>query len=81
MKLYLLLAGHFYYPLDGTGDWIKCFDTSKEAEDYVKVKEHHEYFSKGKNKGQIKSTSTSYLIDGSEYEWIDIVDLKNWTFK
>lgn len=34
MKPFLLLAGEFTYPNTETGDWIGCFETREEAEQY-----------------------------------------------
>lgn len=34
-KPYLLIAGYFYYPESGTGDWIACFETFEEAKNKV----------------------------------------------
>ena len=30
-KPYLLIAGDNLYPSDGTGDWIKCYESVAEA--------------------------------------------------
>ena len=32
-KPFLLTAGDHYYPSSGTGDWIECYETIKEAEE------------------------------------------------
>lgn len=36
MKRFLLIAGVYYYPSEGTDDWIGCFETKEEAEDHMK---------------------------------------------
>lgn len=81
-KPFLLIAGAAYYPLSDTGDWIGCYETEKEALEQVEVKEIHDYYSKGKNKGEIKSTRETYVIKGEEYDrncdWYDVIDLRNW---
>ena len=59
MKPYLLIAGCHYYPSHDTGDWIGCYETEKEAQEQVEFKEIHQYYSKGKNKGEIKIPFTS----------------------
>ena len=79
MKRYLLVAGDQYYPERGTGDWIGCFDTYKEAEALAVETEIKELFSIGARKGQDKSTRIKIIIDGSEYDWYEIIDLKEWT--
>jgi hypothetical protein len=35
MKRFLLIAGDHYYPRQGTGDWIGCFETEEEAEEHM----------------------------------------------
>lgn len=81
-KPYLLICGDCYYPSAGTGDWIGCYETQKEAEEQVKVIEHHTYYTKGKNKGEIKETYTTYELNGrwgpSKIDWYEIVDLREW---
>jgi hypothetical protein len=82
-KPFLLIAGAGYYPESGTGDWIGCYETEKEALEQVEFKEIHQYYSKGKNKGEIKSTHTTYVVKGGEYDrhcdWYEIIDLRDWT--
>lgn len=83
-KPYLLIAGDCYYPQSDTSDWIGCFATYEEAKEQVEFKTTHDYFTKGKNKGEIKSTHTTYVVTGGEYgprncDWYDIVDLREWT--
>lgn len=33
-KPFLLIAGYWYYPESGTGDWIRCYASIKEIEGY-----------------------------------------------
>ena len=82
-KPFLLTAGDHYYPSSGTGDWIGCYATEKEALEQIEFKEIHDYYSKGKNKGEIKSTRTTYVVKGGEYsdrkcDWYDVIDLRDW---
>lgn len=82
-KPYLLIAGDNYYPSADTDDWIGCFSTYEEAKAQVEVKEYHEYYTKGKNKGEIKSTHNHYVVKGGTYgdrrcDWYEIVDLREW---
>jgi hypothetical protein len=63
-KPFLLIAGDGYYPSSGTGDWIDCFGTYEEAKEQVEVIQHHTYYTKGKNKGEIKSTHETYVVKG-----------------
>ena len=82
MKLYLLTAGHVYSPPDsGTDGWIKTFETHEEAESVVKSIDHHTYFTKGKSKGEIKSTYNTYEIFDKHYDYYEIINLKDWIFK
>ena len=81
-KPFLLIAGDGYYPSSGTGDWIGCYETEKEAREQVEFKETYQYYSKGKNKGEIKSTHTTYVAKGGEYDrncdWYEVIDLRDW---
>lgn len=63
-KPYLLIAGDHYYPDFGTGDWIGCYETREEIKNIIKKNEY----------------SGCYTINGSEheYDWCDIVDLREW---
>ena len=36
-KRFLLIAGENYYPSEGTGDWIGCFETEEEAKDHMNL--------------------------------------------
>jgi len=80
MKCFLLIAGDDYYPSHRTGDWIGCFETYEEARSQVEVKTHHTYFTKGKNKGEIKYTYESCIVNGSERDWYEIINLREWIY-
>lgn len=69
LKLFLLIAGHSYYPEGGTEDWIGTFSTKEEAEAKVikagdVLVEHEMYY--------------RYIIDKIGYDWYCIVDLRDW---
>ena len=64
-KPYLLIAGHQYYPSDSTGDWIECFESYENAYNSITVVKDDRCYG-------------SYIINGTKYEWYDIVDLRNW---
>jgi hypothetical protein len=81
MKTYLLIAGHNYYPGIGTEDWIGCFETYEAALSQVEVKKHHTYYIKGRRKGEVKETYESYIVNGNERDWFDIVDLREWIYE
>jgi hypothetical protein len=83
-KPYLLIAGDYYYPQGRTSDWISCFSTYEEAREQVEFVVSHVYYTKGGNKGEIKSTHTTYKVKGGEYgvrqcDWYEIVNLREWT--
>lgn len=77
MKYFLLMAGYTYYP-QGIEDWIGCFLTHEEALSKVTVVEHKRVITKGKSKGQEEITGRSYRIGESNFDWYDIVDLREW---
>jgi len=84
-KPYLLIAGLYYYPNEGTGDWIGCYGTKEEAEALM-VKEQLPLntFSRGPRRGQVKPDQPIYYkyinyLTGIRYDWYEIVDLRNWT--
>ena len=79
MLPFLLIAGDGYYPQQGTGDWIKCFATEREAQDAVAKIPIHNYYTKGKQKGEIKNTYYQYVVGSRKYDWYEIVDLRKWT--
>jgi len=80
MKYFLLIAGDAYYPRGGTSDWKKTFSTLEEAENSVSKVEHKITISKGYRKGQEVVEYTTYMIDGREYDWYEVVDLKEYIF-
>lgn len=65
MKRYLLTAGNKYYPLKGTGNWIKMFDSISEAQEQIIDVTSNRY-------------DNEYLIYGQTFNWYDIIDLENW---
>jgi hypothetical protein len=73
-KPYLLIAGDQYYPSYGTGDWIACFGTYEEAKEEVISVIVPKYHSKKFGDEMVSKHS----IRGSEYEWYEIVDLREW---
>jgi hypothetical protein len=67
MKMpYLLIAGDWYYPHPGTGNWLQCFETEEEALNLISDGGHGIYTIKG-------------FSDHGDYDWYRIVDLRNWT--
>ena len=81
-KPYLLIGGPCYYPSGDTNDWIGCFETYEEAQQKVEVIKQHIYYTKGENKGEIKTTYERYVINCGDYDkncdWYEIVDLRDW---
>lgn len=77
-KPFLLIAGDSYYPQAGTDDWQGRFDSIEEIQKAITTVEHHKYFTKGKNKGNVKSTYYHYEYNGDKYDWYQIVDLTEW---
>lgn len=80
---FLLIMEDSYYPESGTRDWVGCFPTREEAESQVETKTVHEYFTKGKRKGEVKSSHSYYYKkntegEGRRYDWYEIVDLRDW---
>jgi GH25 family lysozyme M1 (1,4-beta-N-acetylmuramidase) len=75
---YLLTAGSAYYPSYGTGDWIATYPTYEDARNMVKEIITHQYYTKGKHKGEIKETHTRYKINESTVDWYEIIDLSHW---
>lgn len=80
MNFFLLIAGDAYYPQHDTNDWKKTFATKEEAEKAVSKIEHKEIVRSGKNKGKEVVVNTTYKIGESEYDWYEIVDLRDWIF-
>ncbi len=69
LKLFLLIAGHSYYPQGGTEDWIGSFVTKEEAEAKV--------MKAGDSRIEFQ-TYYPYIIDQVGYDWFKIVDLRDW---
>jgi hypothetical protein len=65
-KPFLLIAGNYYYPQGGSEDWVRCFSSREEALELVVTVDAHTYFTKGRMKGEIKSTLTTFVIKGGE---------------
>jgi len=63
MKPFLLIAGSWYYPSKGTGDWIDTFSSREEALQKVKIDEYDDKFTIDNEVG---------------YDWYEIVDLREW---
>ena len=68
VKPFLLMAGHKYYPLSETKDWIGCYGTRSEAE--AQVFHNRDLSGWGE-----------YTINGEDYEWYCIVNLIEWMNK
>lgn len=68
MKYYLLIAGSWYYPSSSTGDWIDTFETSEEAKHKVSA-------------GIGLMGKDAFFIDNREYDWYEIIDLREWINK
>ena len=81
MNLYLLMAGTSYYPDSGTGDWIECFDTHAEALNKVQIIVTFREITRGKRKGERYQERQHYIINGHNYDWFYIIDLKEWIFQ
>jgi hypothetical protein len=80
-KYFLLTAGDNYYPQSDTRDWIGCFSTYEEAASKVTFVEHKRIITHGKRKGQEEITGSSHQIDGRNYDWWEVVDLRVWIEK
>ena len=68
-KPFLLLAGYHYYPEPGTSNWVGCFETeylAKRAITDLSAPEPNTRF-------------MNYVINGENYDWFEIVDLRAWT--
>jgi hypothetical protein len=74
MKHYLLIAGDQYYPFSGTGDWKGCYETYEEAKEEVIAVTVAKYQSKRFGDEVI----SKYSIRGADYDWYEIVDLRDW---
>ena len=72
MKKFLLIAGDDYYPGAYTENWIGCFATREEAENFI-IKEPFEQ--KGEILYRYKTNDTDY------HDWYDVVDLEEWMNK
>ncbi len=64
MKMFLLIAGDYYYPSVGTGDWRGFYKTHEEAQSQV-----------NKIDGVY---DTAVSINGHHYDWHEIINLGDW---
>ena len=78
-KPFLLIAGQIYYPKDGTSDWKGCFATEEEAQSKIQRIEKVKLISKGKRKGEVARTEVTFNIGDENYDWYEIVDLRDYT--
>lgn len=71
-KYFLLIAGDNYYPCRGVGDWIASFESEEEAIQSIEkislqnAKTDFEFF--------------KFKINGQNYDWYHIIDLRSWVF-
>lgn len=70
MKPFLLIAGFGYYPEAGTRDWRGCYASYEETQAKIKEEPH-----------ELRARTRSYIIDGTRYDWYEIVDLREWMNK
>ena len=66
-KPYLLIAGEWYYPLCGTGDWIDTYISYEDAEKQIIYDISNRHL-----------TNHTYLINNKGYDWYKIVNLETW---
>ena len=69
-----MTAGEQYYPSSGTDDWIGCFETYDEVINEVFSVVVPKFHSKKFGGGMV----TKYRIKGKDYDWYDVVDLRDW---
>ena len=72
-KTFLLIAGDFYYPSSGTGDWINTFSSKEDAENAVET-----INPQIGPLWQENNTPTKYKINDMQYDWYEIIDLNDW---
>lgn len=73
-KPYLLIAGDQYYPSSGNRDWIGCYETYDEVINEVHTVVVPKYHSKKFGDEMV----SKYRIKGHDYDWYEIVDLRDW---
>jgi hypothetical protein len=61
---FLLIAGYYDDPSSGTDNWIECFQTREFAQTMLVSEDRGKW---------------RYIISGIEYDWYEIVDLREWT--
>ena len=71
MKLILVAAGYNYYPCDGDGDWIKCFETMSEAQKYV---------DNARSNAEDRSCTYYFKDKCVSAEWVRFIDLREWIY-
>ena len=69
LKPYLLIAGFDYYPGHSTSDWVACFASEEEAEEYVKA-----------NRSMNEYPYTADMTNPNRFscDWHVVVDLRDW---
>lgn len=80
MKPFLLMAGSEFYPNAGDGDWIDTFETAEDAMAEVKIRGTGQSVSEIEFYPSRRSLSQQTFIIGRRrnYEWYQIVDLREW---
>jgi hypothetical protein len=71
-KPFLLIAGYSYYPSSGTGDWIATYETFEDASAAMCMVDSERVGSGYKMSSDKSDWPTTY-------DWIKIVDLREWT--
>ena len=71
MKPFLVTASESYYPCAGYEDWIRCFETLKEAREYVESAriENYDFY-------RYKFEDVDRTAD-----FVEIIDLRDWIFE
>lgn len=72
-KLYLVTASCWSHPFPGDGDWIKCFSSLKEAQEYIDR-------ARSDAKGSSEYSWSNYYFKDIERtkDYATIIDLKQW---
>jgi hypothetical protein len=73
------MAYNNHYPSAGTGDWIAVFASYEEALAQAERFDVMRTITKGKRKGETEVVSTGWKIGETIYDWITIIDLRDWT--
>lgn len=82
-KWFLLIAGDQYYPSFGVDDWIACFPDKESAMNTVTEVVHISQViaGRGANKRVEEVKRSTWKIGSREYDWYEIVDLRDWVSK